>query len=871
MDTGSAVSLLLSTFDFERYYGPQDLLAVNHTQLIVQGLKTLNVHLGFAQSYPWTFRVANVPYGILGCDFLSCHGFHVDVKNRCLIDPEGSMFNDSTSLDPDSTIESLVIQIESPLDCERKLLAFAPSTLHTRVDDITEPKLCFELKPTDIGQNVTEPKLDSKPCDQQSADLASPSLMNVLHSDTDSSSDFEVNRVTSQRGNETEKAHNTQSAEPSLFETLAADYQEVFQSSINTRNIKHAIEHHIVTNGPPVKAKVRRLSPEKLAFVEQEIEQLLDDNILVPSSSYASPIHIVAKRQPDKFRNVGDYRELNNVTQPDRYLLPFLHDFSDKLQGCTVFSKLDCLKGYHQIPIAEEDAHKTAIITPIGLYQYNMMPFGLRNSGNSYQRYMDQVTRGLNFCFAYVDDVLIASHSLEEHQHHLRLILDRFKTFGVILNKDKCKFAVSHLTFLGHHISAEGFTPIQQKVHTIQNFPQPKTMKQLISPLNSLANCDIKKGSCIIGNRVHIWKVPDKLDCPRVKQIRTVHNVTLHLDNFKNVYRAEIKKLGISLHSQTTSPRSVFNCFPKNSVCDPTGIILIPRNCLKLHRLRLIKSFPSKSKLPYLRFLTESNDLLEETISQLNSELHYQECQLQSLFTSLYSLLGRQYPGQVLSSLLHKPAAGITVGNVITEIACKDTNVTLLLCLQHGKHFSSRPLVSLDGLDDTNRIGQVLRDGNVYMGVRLIEKFLPGRVLTFLIQGKFYTFQNYTLSHSDSSIYPLSPTLAPVNTRYDAIDFQTLTHFFPSSNLGFEDVNSLLQTISETEMIQDQLTNLFQQTDTSSTSYEPSHILDTTNSALKSVFLQMLSSITNPILNFVFTVIFILSLVGSVILTIWSL
>ena len=134
--------------------------------------------------------------------------------------------------------------------------------------------------------------------------------------------------------------------------------------------------------------------------------------------------------------------------------------------------------------------------------------------------------------------------------------------------------------------------------------------KQLISPFNSLANCDIKKRSCIIGNRVHIWKVPNKLNCPRVKQIRRVLNVTLHLDNFKNVYRAEIKQLGIGLHSQTTCPRSVFNCFSKNSFCDPTDIILITRNCLKLHRLRLIKSFSFKSKLPYLRFLTESNDLL---------------------------------------------------------------------------------------------------------------------------------------------------------------------------------------------------------------------------------------------------------------------
>ena len=108
-------------------------------------------------------------------------------------------------------------------------------------------------------------------------------------------------------------------------------------------------------------------------------------------------------------------------------------------------------------------------------------------------------------------------------------------------------------------------------IHNIGIYDHLK--KQLISPLNSLANCDIKKGSCIIGNRVYIWKVPDKLDCPRVKQIRTVHNVTLLLDNFKNVYRAEIKQLGISLHSQTTCPCSVFNCFPKNSVCDPTGII----------------------------------------------------------------------------------------------------------------------------------------------------------------------------------------------------------------------------------------------------------------------------------------------------------
>ena len=98
MDIGSAVSLLPATFDYEHSYDPQDLFAVDHTQFIVEGLKTSNVHSSFAQSYSWTFRVANVPYGILGCESLSCHGFQIDVRNKCLIESEGSIFDDPHDL-----------------------------------------------------------------------------------------------------------------------------------------------------------------------------------------------------------------------------------------------------------------------------------------------------------------------------------------------------------------------------------------------------------------------------------------------------------------------------------------------------------------------------------------------------------------------------------------------------------------------------------------------------------------------------------------------------------------------------------------------------------------------------------------------------
>ena len=353
---------------------------------------------------------------------------------------------------------------------------------------------------------------------------------------------------------------------------------------------------------------------------------------------------------------------------------------------------------------------------------------------------------------------------------------------------------------------------------------------------------------------------------------KKIHNVKLHLNSLKQVYRAEIKQLGISLHAQTTCPPLVFTCFPKSSVCDPSGIILVPHHCSSLKSLQVTKRPVSKPPtLPFVRFLQEMTDTMQETINKLNSDLNFQECQLQSLFTTLYSLVGRQYPGQVLTSLLRKPTAGITVGDVLTEITCINSNVTLLPSMRHGNVFSSRPLVRILGPNSTSQIGQVYRDGNVYVGVRLIENFVPGRIFTFLLHDKFYTFSNYTLIHSDANVYPLSRNLAPINAHYDTIDFQSFTHLFPSSTLGFEDVNSLLQTISETNMMRDQLSSLFQHTDTSTNTYKPSYILDAITSSIQNVFMQLISSISNPFINFLVTTAFVLSLIWSIILTTWTL
>jgi hypothetical protein len=133
----------------------------------------------------------------------------------------------------------------------------------------------------------------------------------------------------------------------------------------------HGVEHHIHTiSHPPVSTKSRRLDPEKLQIAKAELKRLESAGIIWCSKSpWASPLHIVPKKDR-LWQPCGNYRRLNLVTTPDKYPLPNMQDLSNGLHGCTVLSKIDHVKGYHQIPVAREDIPKTAIITPFGLFEY---------------------------------------------------------------------------------------------------------------------------------------------------------------------------------------------------------------------------------------------------------------------------------------------------------------------------------------------------------------------------------------------------------------------------------------------------------------------------------------------------------------------
>ena len=219
---------------------------------------------------------------------------------------------------------------------------------------------------------------------------------------------------------------------------------------------------------------------DKLQAARKEFQKMLDMWIIRESrSAWSSPLHVVPKAD-GSWRPCGDYRKLNLATVDDRYPLPHIQSFTSATSGAKVFTVIDLIRGYHQIPMAPEDIPKTAIITPFGLFEFLRMPFGLKNSAQAFQRLMDGVLRGLSdTVFVYLDDILIASPSMEQHTKDVRAVLSRLAGAGLSINKAKCNFGVSSVTFLGHHVSADGILPLPAKVDSISAFPLPKSKVDL--------------------------------------------------------------------------------------------------------------------------------------------------------------------------------------------------------------------------------------------------------------------------------------------------------------------------------------------------------------------------------------------------------
>ena len=215
---------------------------------------------------------------------------------------------------------------------------------------------------------------------------------------------------------------------------------------------------------------------------------MLHDGIIRASTSqWNAPLLVVPKKADSagkpKLRIVIDFRKLNDLTIGDSFPLPNIEEILDQLGNAKYFSTLDLASGYHQIPMAEHDKPKTAFSTPYGHYEYNRMPFGLKNAPATFQRLMNSVLIGIQGlrCLVYLDDIVIYGSSLEDHNKRLTEVLQRLREANLKLQPDKCEFLRKEVNYLGHVISEDGISPDPAKLQAIRDFPEPQKVKDVQS------------------------------------------------------------------------------------------------------------------------------------------------------------------------------------------------------------------------------------------------------------------------------------------------------------------------------------------------------------------------------------------------------
>ena len=271
-----------------------------------------------------------------------------------------------------------------------------------------------------------------------------------------------------------------------VFKGLLLNYGELCALSTTKLGKTGIIKHKIDTGEhEPIAGKPYKTNDEKKKIIKEEIEKMEKAGIIIKSySPWASPVVIIDKKDGSK-RFCIDFRKVNDITKTDAHPLPRIDDLLEQFRTARYFSSMDLASGYWQVEMDEQDKEKTAFTCHLGLYEFNVMPFGLKNAPATFQRLMNHVLREYLYEFAvvYIDDILIYSKTFEEHIEHLEKIFEKLKEAKLMIKLKKCKFCEPNIEFLGHIVGRDGLKPDPGKVKKIKEMKAPKDVSSLRSVL----------------------------------------------------------------------------------------------------------------------------------------------------------------------------------------------------------------------------------------------------------------------------------------------------------------------------------------------------------------------------------------------------
>ena len=258
---------------------------------------------------------------------------------------------------------------------------------------------------------------------------------------------------------------------------VITQYREVFPDVPSKTNL---IEHDVdVGDSAPIKQHPYRVSPMKKELLDKEVQYMLENDIIEESqSNWSSPCILVPKHDGG-FRFCTDFRKVNDKTKSDSFPIPRIADCIDQIGNAKFVSTFDMLKGYWQVPLTPRAREISAFVTPSGLYQYKVMPFGMKNAPATFQRMVNKLVRDINGCEGYIDDVVIFSDNWSDHIRQIERFFQIMREAKLTINLMKSEFGKATVKYLGHIVGQGQVRPLDAKIQTIVKYPIPTSRKEL--------------------------------------------------------------------------------------------------------------------------------------------------------------------------------------------------------------------------------------------------------------------------------------------------------------------------------------------------------------------------------------------------------